>query len=128
RAVLRCELYRGLCRAGIPAAAARSAHRDPRPGRDRTRDGLAAAGDPPGSGGDARSPRVPHRPRRAAGGSAVSEARELPRRVVVAGDGQLGVLAAIALKRSLPACDVLVIGAPPDPAAMADRMPTALPF
>lgn len=58
----------------------------------------------------------------------MSEARELPRRVVVAGDGQLGVLAAIALKRSLPACDVLVIGAPPDPAAMADRMPTALPF
>ena len=58
----------------------------------------------------------------------MSEARELMRRVVVAGDGQLGVLAAIALKRAYPACEVVVIGAPPDPAAMADRMPTALPF
>lgn len=58
----------------------------------------------------------------------MSEARELMRRVVVAGDGQLGVLAAIALKRALPACEVVVIGAPPDPAAMADRLPTALPF
>ena len=46
----------------------------------------------------------------------------------MAGDGQLGALAAIALKRAVPSCDVLVIGTPPDPAAIADRMPTALPF
>lgn len=58
----------------------------------------------------------------------MSEARELPRRIAVAGDGQLGVLAAIALKGALPSCEVLVIGASPDPAAIADRMPTALPF
>ena len=58
----------------------------------------------------------------------MSEPRELPRRVVVAGDGQLGVLAAIALKRALPSSEVVVIGTPPDPAAIADRVPTALPF
>jgi tryptophan halogenase len=58
----------------------------------------------------------------------MSEPRELPRRIVVAGDGQLGVLAAIALRRALPSSEVLVIGAPLDPAAMADRAPTALPF
>jgi tryptophan halogenase len=58
----------------------------------------------------------------------VSEPRELPRRVVVAGDGQLGVLAAIALKRALPSCEVTVVGTPPDAAALADHAPTALPF
>jgi tryptophan halogenase len=58
----------------------------------------------------------------------MSEPRELPRRVVVAGDGQLGVLAAIALKRALPSSNVVVLGSPPDPAAIADRVPTALPF
>lgn len=58
----------------------------------------------------------------------MSEARELPRRVVVAGDGQLGVLAAIAIKRALPSCELLVIGTRPDPAALADRAPTSLPF
>jgi tryptophan halogenase len=58
----------------------------------------------------------------------VSDARELPRRVVVAGAGQVGALAAIALRRALPQCEVLVVGTPPDPAAFADRAPTALPF
>lgn len=58
----------------------------------------------------------------------MSEPRDLPDRIVVAGDGQVGALAAIALKRALPSCDVLVIGTPADPAAIADRMPTALPF
>ena len=58
----------------------------------------------------------------------MSEPRELPRRIVVAGDGQVGVLAAIALRRALPGSDVIVIGTPPDPAALADRVPTALPF
>lgn len=58
----------------------------------------------------------------------MSEARELPRRIVVAGDGQLGVLAAIALRQALPASEVMVIGTPPDPTALADRAATALPF
>jgi tryptophan halogenase len=58
----------------------------------------------------------------------MSSARELPRRVVVAGAGQLGALAAIALRRALPQSEVLVVGTPPDPAAFADRAPTALPF
>jgi tryptophan 7-halogenase len=58
----------------------------------------------------------------------MSEPRELPRRIVVAGDGQVGVLAAIALKRALPSSDVVVVGTPPDPGAIADRAPTALPF
>jgi tryptophan halogenase len=58
----------------------------------------------------------------------MSEPREMSRRVVVAGDGQLGVLAAIALKRALPSSHVIVVGTPPDPAAIADRVPTALPF
>ena len=42
----------------------------------------------------------------------MSEPRDLPDRIVVAGDGQVGALAAIALKRALPSCDVLVIGTP----------------
>jgi len=58
----------------------------------------------------------------------MSEPRELPRRIVVAGAGQLGVLAAIALKRAVPPCEVLVVATPPDPAALADSAPTALPF
>ena len=58
----------------------------------------------------------------------MSEPRELPRKIVVAGDGQLGVLAAIALKRALPSSEVLVIGGPPDAAALCDSMSTALPF
>ena len=58
----------------------------------------------------------------------MSAARELPRRVVVAGAGQVGALTAIALRRALPQSEVLVVGTPPDPAAFADRAPTALPF
>ncbi len=58
----------------------------------------------------------------------MSAARELPRRVIVAGAGQVGALAAIALRRALPQSEVLVLGTPPDPAALADRAPTALPF
>ena len=58
----------------------------------------------------------------------MSAPRELPRRAVIAGDGQLGVLAAIALRRAMPSCEVLVVGTPADPAAMADRAATALPF
>ncbi|WP_296676727.1 tryptophan 7-halogenase [Novosphingobium sp.] len=50
------------------------------------------------------------------------------RRIVVAGDGPVGLLAAAALKRSLPPCDVVVISAPTGAAAFADRSATALPF
>lgn len=58
----------------------------------------------------------------------MSAAREPLQRVVVAGAGQVGVLAAIALKRALPAAEVIVLGLPPDPGALADRAATALPF
>jgi tryptophan halogenase len=58
----------------------------------------------------------------------MSEARELPQRIVVAGDGPLGVLAAIGLRQALPSTDVVVIAIPPDPAAFAERIGTALPF
>ena len=58
----------------------------------------------------------------------MSEARELPRRIVVAGDGALGVLAAIALRRALPRTEIVVIAITPDPAAFAERIGTALPF
>lgn len=58
----------------------------------------------------------------------MSEPREPLRRVVVAGGGQLGVLAAIGLKRALPGCEVVVIGLLPDRAAFADFAATALPF
>ncbi|HEY6965090.1 MAG TPA: tryptophan 7-halogenase, partial [Erythrobacter sp.] len=54
--------------------------------------------------------------------------REPMRRVVVAGGGQLGVIAAIALRRALPAAEVVVIGTPPSPAAFADTSVTAMPF
>lgn len=58
----------------------------------------------------------------------MSTPREPMRRVVVAGGGQLGVLAAIALRRALPATEVVVIGTPPSPAAFADTSATAMPF
>jgi len=58
----------------------------------------------------------------------MSEAREPLRRIAVAGDGPLGALAALALKRALPGAQVLVIGTSPDPAAFGERSPTALPF
>jgi len=46
----------------------------------------------------------------------------------VCGAGQVGALAAIAIKRALPRSEVLVVGTPPDPEALADRASTALPF
>jgi tryptophan halogenase len=58
----------------------------------------------------------------------VSEPRELPLRIVVAGDGPLGVLAAIALRRALPSTELIVLATPPDPSAFAERIGTALPF
>jgi tryptophan halogenase len=58
----------------------------------------------------------------------MSQPREPMRRIVVAGGGQLSVLAAVALRRALPATEVIVIGTPPSPAAFADTSPTAMPF
>jgi tryptophan halogenase len=58
----------------------------------------------------------------------VSEARDLPRRVLIVGDGQVAIIAAIALRRALPASEVLVVGTQPDPEAMADRAPSSLPY
>jgi tryptophan halogenase len=58
----------------------------------------------------------------------MSEAREIPGRIAIAGAGQLGLLAAVALRRAFPASEVLVIATPPDPGALADRFGTALPF
>ncbi|QUL37975.1 tryptophan 7-halogenase [Erythrobacter sp. JK5] len=58
----------------------------------------------------------------------MSEARPALDRIAVAGDGQVGVLAALALKRALPACEITVVGLAPDPAAFADHAATALPF
>ena len=58
----------------------------------------------------------------------MSAPREPLRRVVVVGGGQVGVLAAIALRRALPRCEVVVVGDQPGPAALADWSPTAMPF
>src|SRR5690606_26589352 len=110
------------------ARTARSARRPARTGQGPAGDGPPARRNPPGSRGDARPPRVPHRRVRAAGARAVSEARELPRRIVVAGDGPLGALAAVALKLAVPTTEVVVIGLPPDPAALGERSTGGLPF
>lgn len=58
----------------------------------------------------------------------MSKPREPLQRVVVAGAGQVGVLAAIGVKRALPTAEVMVLGLPLDPGALADRAATALPF
>ncbi|WP_158586785.1 tryptophan 7-halogenase [Aurantiacibacter zhengii] len=58
----------------------------------------------------------------------MSEPRQPPSRIVVAGGGQVGVLAAIGLRRALPTCEVVVIGLAPGPSAFADRASSSLPF
>lgn len=58
----------------------------------------------------------------------MSEPRELPRRVLVVGDGQVAVIAAISLRRALPASEVMVVGTPHEPEAVADRAPSSLPY
>lgn len=57
----------------------------------------------------------------------MSKARQRLRRICIAGAGQVAVIAALALRRSVPDCEVVVIGLPGDPAAFADRAATALP-
>lgn len=57
-----------------------------------------------------------------------STARERLRRICVVGSGQVGVIAALALKRALPDAEVIVIGLADDPTAYADTASTALPF
>lgn len=49
------------------------------------------------------------------------------RTVAVAGDGPTGLAAAIALRRALPRCEVIVISTPADPAALADQAITSTP-
>ena len=58
----------------------------------------------------------------------MSTAREPLQSVVVVGAGQVGAVAALALKRALPHAAVTIVGIPPDRAAWADRIGTALPF
>jgi len=58
----------------------------------------------------------------------MSIAREPLNNIVVVGDGQLGALAALGLKKALPTANVTVVATPVDPANMADRAPSALPF
>ena len=57
-----------------------------------------------------------------------AQPRELPQAILVVGDGQLGVLTAIALRQALPTTTVTVIPSPADHAAFADRIGTAMPF
>ncbi|QZH75679.1 MAG: tryptophan 7-halogenase [Erythrobacter sp.] len=57
----------------------------------------------------------------------MSEARALPRSVVVAGGGLVAVLAAVALRRALPATQVTVVVTPAEPAAFADHASSASP-
>lgn len=54
--------------------------------------------------------------------------RELPHAIAIVGDGQLGVLTAIALRKALPTTQVAVIPCQPAPSAFADRIGTAMPF
>ena len=58
----------------------------------------------------------------------MSDAREPLSSIIVAGDGQLGALSALALKKTLPSANVTVLSTPVDPANLADRAPSALPF
>jgi tryptophan 7-halogenase len=60
--------------------------------------------------------------------SVTPQPRELLRSIVIVGDGQVGVIAAIALRLALPKTLVTVIPCPPDAAAFADRIGTAMPF
>lgn len=56
------------------------------------------------------------------------QSRELPRTILIVGDGQVGVLTAIALRKALPTTTVTVIPCQPDPAAFADGIGSAMPL
>ncbi|MXO70698.1 tryptophan 7-halogenase [Alteraurantiacibacter buctensis] len=58
----------------------------------------------------------------------MSAPRERLRRVCIVGGGQVAVLTAVAMRRTLPDCQVVLVGTPADPGAYADRALTALPF
>ncbi len=58
----------------------------------------------------------------------MTEPREPLCRIVIVGSGQVGVLAAIAMRRALPLCEVIVVGQMPSPASFADWSPGALPM
>ena len=57
----------------------------------------------------------------------MSAARDPLNRVLVAGSGQVGVIAAIGLKRAMPGCEVIVLDMPMGPVDFADIAATALP-
>jgi tryptophan 7-halogenase len=59
---------------------------------------------------------------------ATPQPREMPRSILIVGDGQVGVITAVALRMALPTTQVTVVPYPPDGAAFADRIGTALPF
>lgn len=56
-----------------------------------------------------------------------SEARAPLTAIVIVGDGQVGLAAAIALRRALPRTAVTIVPCQPDPSAIADRSMTSLP-
>lgn len=58
----------------------------------------------------------------------MSNARDPLKSIVIVGDGQVGVMAAIGLKRALPTAHVTVLGVPREDASFAEFAPTALPF
>lgn len=47
--------------------------------------------------------------------------------IVIVGDGQVGLAAAIALRRALPRADIVVTAYTPDPSALADRTSSSQP-
>lgn len=49
------------------------------------------------------------------------------RSILVAGDGIVSLSAALAFSRALPQAKVSILSLPPDPAALADRLPSTLP-
>ncbi|WP_435199178.1 FAD-dependent oxidoreductase [Qipengyuania sp. 902] len=57
----------------------------------------------------------------------MSAPRNPCRRIVVVGGGQVGVLAAAALRQAMPVSQVVLVGQQPNPASFADFAPTSLP-
>lgn len=55
------------------------------------------------------------------------KARAMLQTIVIVGDGQVGLAAAIALRRALPRADIVVTACTPDPSALADRTSSSQP-